>query len=473
MKKKLTAVFLTLCMVLGMLPMSVLAGWKLDGAGEDVTFQDVDGNSYYKLVEIDNNKYYVLASVTEDHTKPIVLYNDLGQTASGKTLTWVEDAGKFAVTITQGEGTTLTVEDADGNAVATNSEVAKGTVLTVTVEATEGYEDPKVTVNDVEKELTDGSCTVTVNEATTIVSSASKVVSADVTGDTASVEAEPDQTGKVEVSVTVTTEQVNTMVENASNGSVTVEVTSAAATTTEVAVTLPKTLLDEVKKATNTVAQVEVRTEVATVSLPVSAFTTTVNVTFTASKETSAPAASTLGSVKLELKLDSSAVTNFNSPVAVDVTPSTEPTSAQLQSHGVAYKHGNIWERVNSFYDRTKNAFTFHTRHFSEFAIMDASVSQPTSITAQTTGEYDLDIEANETLYALIDAKSGKAYIASGATADTPADTLRKASVGAPVADTENVYVVVGGVNYTEVKGVKMVAPANGQASIMAVLKAE
>ena len=79
------------------------------------------------------------------------------------------EAEKFAVTIEEGEGTTLTVKNGEAD-VASGDEVEAGSELTVTVAALEGYENAKVTVDGAALE---GS-TVTVEKAVTIASSADK-----------------------------------------------------------------------------------------------------------------------------------------------------------------------------------------------------------------------------------------------------------------------------------------------------------
>ena len=57
----------------------------------------------------------------------------------------------FKLTITQGENTTATVKDSDGNEHEDGADIEAGTVLIITATADEGYTLSTFTVNEVEK----------------------------------------------------------------------------------------------------------------------------------------------------------------------------------------------------------------------------------------------------------------------------------------------------------------------------------
>ena len=78
----------------------------------------------------------------------------------------------FKLTITQGENTTVTVKDGDGNEYENGDDIEIGTAILITAAANEGYELTSFTVNEVEKTSPDihimsGAVTI-VTEATEI-----------------------------------------------------------------------------------------------------------------------------------------------------------------------------------------------------------------------------------------------------------------------------------------------------------------
>lgn len=133
MKKKLTAILLTLCMVLGMLPMSVLAAWYHNDA--EVTLSG-------KTVEVDGNTYYILAdnipaNPGEGDSIDYYEYYQGGYTWAGK-LTWKADkAEEYTITVQKPE---------NGTASASAVKAAAGAKVTVTATPSAGYELDKITV---------------------------------------------------------------------------------------------------------------------------------------------------------------------------------------------------------------------------------------------------------------------------------------------------------------------------------------
>lgn len=167
MKKKLTAILLTLCMVLGMLPMSVLAAWYHNDA--EVTLSG-------KTVEVDGNTYYILAdnipaNPGEGDSIDYYEYYQGGYTWAGK-LTWKADkAEEYTITVQKPE---------NGTASASAAKAAAGVKVTVTATPSAGYELDKITVtgadgsvvkvaNDNSFIMPAGNVTVTVTFKKTVV----------------------------------------------------------------------------------------------------------------------------------------------------------------------------------------------------------------------------------------------------------------------------------------------------------------
>ncbi len=410
MKKKITAILLTLCMALSLLPLSALAAaWKVTLNGKEITLNVDDSSGAVTCDDQDANQYYTFKKVQDQDT---FQYYTL--------------QGVYCGELT---GTPVVLED-------------------------ECICDTKCTADDVNQD-----CPVCSAEGA-VLDDVCKGTASEVQGDTVTAEA-PVENGKAEATVEVSQEQAAGMVEAADDGAVKVKVETTNATT--VAVTLPEALITAAKNA-ESVTTVEITTEIATVALPAADLSTSVK-TLTVTKMTATT------TVKAGVSLTLGGKTgNFSAPVAVTLKVESSVTTG-MKNPCVAYQKGSIWERVNSFFK--DGAFTFHTRHFSDFAVMESSASKPQAIAAQTSGEYTLPVEANESLVALIEAKSGKAYIASNATADAPEDDLRSATVSAPAADTDNVWVVIGKAQRTSVMGVDMIKTENGQASILAALNVD
>lgn len=156
MKKKLTAILLTLCMVLGMLPMSAFAAWQsgdkdvvLTETGDGYTF-DMDGVTYYVFSKVDTPK--------EGDTLDYYRYYDSTPTYVGK-LTWVEDQEQTKTPVTSvsitgtakvGETLTATVEPADATVTyqwkANGTDITGATGKTYTLTAAEAGKTITVTV---------------------------------------------------------------------------------------------------------------------------------------------------------------------------------------------------------------------------------------------------------------------------------------------------------------------------------------
>lgn len=165
MKKKLTAILLTLCMVLGMLPMSVLAAWYHNDA--EVTLSG-------KTVEVDGNTYYILADIPENPGENDVIdYYEYyaGDYRWAGRLTWKAAAEEYTITVQKPE---------NGTASASAVKAAAGAKVTVTATPSAGYELDKITVtgadgsvvkvaNDNSFIMPAGNVTVTVTFKKTVV----------------------------------------------------------------------------------------------------------------------------------------------------------------------------------------------------------------------------------------------------------------------------------------------------------------
>ena len=113
MKKKLTAILLTLCMVLGMLPMSALAAWY-KGDSEVTWGEPTDNNQYYSF-DVDSQTYYIKGSTVpgKADTLDYYKYYSTGYEFAG-TLTWKDndpthaEVESVSISGTAKEGQTLT-----------------------------------------------------------------------------------------------------------------------------------------------------------------------------------------------------------------------------------------------------------------------------------------------------------------------------------------------------------------------------
>lgn len=238
-----------------------------------------------------------------------------------------------------------------------------------------------------------------------------------VDGDTATATAPVDEDGKVEANVNVSSEQATTMVNNATNGTVKVEVevTDDEADVKEVNVVLSTDLITAVKGA-SAVTTVEVTTTIATVALPADSLSTTDNILTVKAPATTDSAV--LGDVSLTL----GNVTEFSTPVTVtvnvNVTTAENPMVAFLKSAG---------QYIRMRQSKSGDAFTFRTRHFSDFVVVDGALTE--ADTMEDIGEngyHAYKVEQDETVVAAIQNSDGTLnYLRMGATASKPGDELR------------------------------------------------
>lgn len=151
MKKKLTAVLLTLCMVVGLLPMSALAAWYKDDVKTDVPDTAAKGDK----ITVDGTEYYVFDVIAED---TLTYYSNSDGTGTKGTLTWkADEATEVVVEVDAGE------PDADGVAsVEVNSsdidvaisgndnvdDITAATAVTINVTVAENATGLKVTLNE-------------------------------------------------------------------------------------------------------------------------------------------------------------------------------------------------------------------------------------------------------------------------------------------------------------------------------------
>ena len=145
MKKKLTAILLTLCLVLGMLPMSALAAWYY--GDKEVTFSGGVGT------DADGNKYYVTSSEHTEGVDTLDYYDNYALTGpSVGQLIWKPDAKVVtgvSITGTAKVGETLTANVTPADATVTYQWKAGGTDIAGATGKT--Y---KLTENEVGKTIT-------------------------------------------------------------------------------------------------------------------------------------------------------------------------------------------------------------------------------------------------------------------------------------------------------------------------------
>lgn len=206
MKKKLTAILLTLCMVLGMLPMSVLAAWYHEGT-------EVTPNGH--TVEVDGNTYYILADIPENPGDGDVIdyyeYYADGYRLAGQ-LTWKAAKEEYTITVQAAE---------NGTASASAVKAAAGVKVTVTATPSAGYELDKITVtgadgsevkvaNDNSFIMPAGNVTVTVTFKKTVVTPTEYTITAKAVpteGGTVTTNPVGKAVKGVEVTVTATPEK--------------------------------------------------------------------------------------------------------------------------------------------------------------------------------------------------------------------------------------------------------------------------
>lgn len=389
MKKKITAVLLTLCMVLSLLPLSALAAaWKVTLNGQEVTLTENEDGSITS--EPDQSSYYTFKKVQDQDVFQYYTFE--------------------GVYIGQLTGTPVVVEQE----------------CTCDTKCDPSSPNPDCPVCSAQDADVDAVC---------------KGAETAVEEDTVTVTA-PVEEGKVETEVTVTDEQAGDMVSAAAEGVVTVKVETAGDTdVNEMAVTLPKNLLDEAKKTDNSVSAVRVDTEVAVVDLPVAALETTANVTLTMTRVTAG--ATVLGGVSLDLSANGSAVSTFDVPVFVsinvEVSAATNPMVAYL--NGGRYFHVRQWRGG-------EGSFDFLTRHFSDFVVVDGDAVKLEANEMQNTGSgrnHVYAIEADEALVAAVKASDGSLnYMSVGPLAEEMQEKTVNAAVNAPDSELDNICAVIG-----------------------------
>lgn len=387
MKKKITAILLTLCMVIGLLPLSALAAaWKVTLNGQEITL-NVDDTTGAVTSEPDQSQYY--------------------------TFTKLEGQDKFEYYTT-------------GNVYC--GQLA-GTPVTLELECT--------CTTKCESGKPNSECPVCSAEGADLEKDCLGAV-VTVEGSTTTVEVAADASGKVEAVVELTDENVSGMVNASDDGSVTVAVKTPEDSGTDVkemAVTLPKNLLAAAKQSSK-VSSLVVDTEVAAVTLPLAVLTVTDNVTLTMTKVESI--AGVLGGVSLNL----SAGGTFAAPVAVSIKVET-----QVESPVVAYSSGGKLFRVRQ--NPVHNGeFCFFTRHFSDFVVVDAGAAALEANNMENTGsgrDHVYAIEADEALIAAVKASDGSLnYMAVGPVADKMLDSTVNARVNAPDSEIDNIAAVAG-----------------------------
>ena len=167
MKKKLMAVLLTLCLVLGMLPMSALAAWQVDGKDVEVTnIRDTDVNGYYAF-DLDGATYYTFGKldVTGKETDSVDYYTYYSASDFRKagTLTWKAEATEYTITVTEPENGTV--------ATSPEGKAAEGTEVAITATPATGYKvgTTTVTAGETNVTVTDGKFTMPAANVTVTV----------------------------------------------------------------------------------------------------------------------------------------------------------------------------------------------------------------------------------------------------------------------------------------------------------------
>lgn len=293
MKRKLTAVLLTLCMVLGMLPMSAFAYWTVGGT--NVEPSDIKNGTF----TVDGTTYYVKGTVKEGDA---LVYYATADATEGTTVQWTEPAGEHKHNLTKVDAVPPTCSqdgtieywtcdgtdcagkyfDADGNELASIVDPATGEHTENAVDNKNGTHTVtcsvcnKAIVENEKHTFENGKCTVC--EAVDPASIPTEKVEATV----------DEATGKVNVAVNITEQEASAAVDAAVGAAGTGEtavvtipaVTDTSAEVKEVAVPIPETLVTAIADKAVAVA---VETNLGKVSVPSEAFAGETGVTLTVS----------------------------------------------------------------------------------------------------------------------------------------------------------------------------------------------
>lgn len=326
---------------------------------------------------------------------------------SALAASWTAKLGGEAVTVTEDENGEITVtKDGETNPISY-------------------YSFKKVTTGEVDTFHYYATGDVYVGTLTDVVAVAEdneKIVSAEVSG------------GEATANVEISEDEAASMVEaGAEEGTVKVTVNTENATT--VNVSLPSELLSAAAQA-DAIKTVTVTTEVAVVALPTSVLGQQ-TVTLTMTKMTTTT--TILGGVSLSLgKVDT-----FDVPVAVTINVTTTVTNPI-----VAYRNdsGKLF-RVRQ--DAPSNgAFTFFTRHFSDFVVVDPANASIDPVTMTNKGEgnrHTFALEQDETLVTALKSSTGSFnYVWSSPKAAEMGESTYDASVTAPAAELANLWAVIG-----------------------------
>lgn len=361
---------------------------------------------------------------------------------SALAASWTATLGGSQITLTENEDGSITA-DGDNAQYYTFSKVADGDADTFKYyEIATGVEGTVTgTPVTVEEECTcetkcdpaspNAGCPICSAEGADIETDCLGTAS-EVDGDTVTAEAEVGSDGKAEANVTVTEQEAAGMVEAAVDGVLKVEVTTEQAE--EVTVNLPEELVGAAT-AKNAITTVKVTTEIATVDLPVSALTEA-----TASLTVSKVGATTTVLGGVSLSLDSAS--EFETPVAVTIK-----VEVSIKNPVVAYMDAGRFFRVRQN-PADRGAFTFFTRHFSDFVVVDGDAAALESVEMEDIGSgrnHVYAIEADEALVAAVKASDGSLnYVSVGPVADEMMDKTVNARVNAPDAEIDNVCAIVG-----------------------------
>jgi len=453
MKKKLLSIVLTVAMVLTMLPLSALAAsWTATLNGKEITLtEDAEGNitaegdgaQYYTFTKVDAEQdkfnYYEIATGATGQLTGTPAADPQGQAAApviapdSKVVEIAENQNEATVNVTitcatagakiyYTKGTTYddtedpTPENGTEYSAAFDVTVAAGTSVTIkAIAVKDGMEDSEI--------------------------AAATYTAPGVEGPTATVDAK-EESGKITVDTsTITAQDASDMAEAAAkdnDGIVEIKVAEGVLTEEnivdkQVDVKLPKDLISAVQDNAYSI-RVQLTGSVG-VLMPAKNLDNkadaTLNVTTTSSGVTL-----TLGGQGQD----------FDAPVFVDIKVSVKLPANPV----VAWKDTNnkFWrERV--VYSGEDGCFSFVTRHFSDFEVMDAEQASAKELKREGEGRiHNYKVETDESL--VVALKTGEKepldYIASGAITEEGEiwEKMRSAPINAPESRIENICVIVG-----------------------------
>ena len=306
---------------------------------------------------------------------------------SALAASWTAKLGGEAVTVTEDENGEITVtRDSDKQDLSqyyTFEKVTQGTVDTFKYYSLDGVH------------------TGTLTDVVAVEEAAGETT---VEGDTATTEVTIEEGTVPSIAPEIDDEDLSGLV---GNETVSLEVSlkdaggNAVDNVAKVTYEVPNNLITEAVKDTTAAKEVAI-------SLPVSGFKVTLPVTVIKDDlKSQVKLTITASSNGIDIKLENGELKDAKEPVSVEFTA---PQNTAAATHTVAYKNGNVFERLRSGFNAGKA--WFKTRHFSEFVVVEKGTAVPAALDVKQAGTaYTFSYESDEgVIYTLKDSDGTYTY---------------------------------------------------------------